>query len=632
MLQELEVQNLGPLRKAHLDFSPGMTAITGETGAGKSMLLRAVRLIQGGVSQGEKVSGNQESTWVQAVFDISTHQEIFSLLSEAGFTAEDIVEEEDGCDLFISRQVPREGRSRAVINGKTVPLSVLKEVGKHLVVIHGQADQLSLATKTSQRYLLDRYAQNNDLLEEYKYLWDTWKALQKRLDDVTHQSAQALQRIDYLKDSVEKIELINPQINEDDELRAQRTRAENAADLMQALRGALEALDGSNLSNDEGASVTQLLSRASLSLQKIKGIPEMEALSERLEVISDDISDIVLQLSKEAQEEVPSDEDIDTINSRLHQLADLMKRWGPTLADVLKWKEDAQQEIENSQLSPEAIEKLEKECENAHQKVSVAAQKLHDRRVEAAKKLQKHINDELSNLAMSDAHLEIRITPLEYPHSDGKTTEMLESHGKDDIEFLFSAFPQAPLLPLVKSASGGELSRLMLAIELSSTHIPSSTSSVRKDRNGKNSSIDDSQEEAIDESHESNETNDLNTNSSIKTFIFDEVDAGVGGSAAAELGKRLAQLARFEQVIVITHLAQVAAWAQTQFVVEKVKSTDNTSSHESIIETVVRQVQGKERVEEIARMLSGQESQVSLEHAQELLERCQEKNSDKGSY
>lgn len=562
MLEELEIHNLGPIRSALIAPAGGMTAITGETGAGKSMLLSAIRLISGGPSDGGRVSVGAQEAWAQGVFEVASSSAAVAAAREAGF------EPEDG-ELFLSRKVPASGRSRSMLSGRSVPRSVLASVAAELVTIHGQADQLRIATVSRQREFLDRYAGDEVALAAYGKTWNALRAMDERLERLSSQESSMRQQADYLRESIERINRVDPQPGEMDELRARRDRIENAAEIAEGVTRALGALDASQVTDDvESASAADLIDRASQALRAIHVEGVFSELADRLDSISTDLSDVVFSLSGEVDNEA-SVEDLDAINGRIHELDELTRRWGPELSDVITWRDKAVYDLEDLDASPEKVERLEAERAQLLEAAKKAAQTVSKRRRAAAKELASKVTAELDSLAMGTSKLEIRVAER----------EQLDATGADDIEFLFTPFPGSPQLPMGKSASGGELSRLMLALELvaAEKHVVAGGTVPPM------------------------------------TFIFDEVDAGVGGKAAVELGARLAKLAQSAQVLVVTHLPQVASWADEQYVVAKGETKDGS------IATTISQVRGDERVHEIARMLSGSESETSLEHAEELL-------------
>lgn len=562
MLEELEIHNLGPIRSALIAPAGGMTAITGETGAGKSMLLSAIRLISGGPSDGGRVSVGASEAWAQGVFEVASSPAAVAAAHEAGF------EPEDG-ELFLSRKVPASGRSRSMLSGRSVPRSVLGSIAAELVTIHGQADQLRIASSARQREFLDRYAGDDVALVAYGKAWNALRAMDERLKRLSSQESSMRQQADYLRESIERINRIDPQPGEMAELRARRDRIENAAEIAEGVNRALSALDASQVVDDvESSSATDLIDRASQALRAIHVDGVFSELADRLDSISTDLSDVVFTLSGEVDNDLGM-EDLDAINGRIHELDELVRRWGPELSDVIAWRDQAVFDLEDLDASPEKVSQLQAEREKLFGEALKAARAVSKRRVAAAKELAAKVTAELESLAMSGSKLEIHVSEREH----------LDASGADGIDFLFTPFPGSPQMPMGKSASGGELSRLMLALELvaAEKHVVAGGSVPPM------------------------------------TFIFDEVDAGVGGKTAVELGARLAKLAQSAQVIVVTHLPQVASWADEQYVVAKGEMDDGS------IATTINQVRGEARVHEIARMLSGSESEASLEHAEELL-------------
>ena len=562
MLEELEIHNLGPIRSALIAPAGGMTAITGETGAGKSMLLSAIRLISGGPSDGGRVSVGASEAWAQGVFEVASSPAAVAAAHEAGF------EPEDG-ELFLSRKVPASGRSRSMLSGRSVPRSVLGSIAAELVTIHGQADQLRIASSARQREFLDRYAGDDVALVAYGKAWNALRAMDERLERLSSQESSMRQQADYLRESIERINRIDPQPGEMAELRARRDRIENAAEIAEGVNRALSALDASQVVDDvESSSATDLIDRASQALRAIHVDGVFSELADRLDSISTDLSDVVFTLLGEVDNDLGM-EDLDAINGRIHELDELVRRWGPELSDVIAWRDQAVFDLEDLDASPEKVSQLQAEREKLFGEALKAARAVSKRLAAAAKELAAKVTAELESLAMSGSKLEIRVSEREH----------LDASGADGIDFLFTPFPGSPQMPMGKSASGGELSRLMLALELvaAEKHVVAGGSVPPM------------------------------------TFIFDEVDAGVGGKTAVELGARLAKLAQSAQVIVVTHLPQVASWADEQYVVAKGEMDDGS------IATPINQVRGEARVHEIARMLSGSESEASLEHAEELL-------------
>lgn len=587
MLEELEIRNLGPISHAVITPSYGMTAITGETGAGKSMLLSAIRLISGGKADSSRITSFASESWAQGVFSVPKSGIVSNLLQESGIDVEESESDDSKIDVYLSRTVPKSGRSRAVVSGCSVPKTLLDKICSQTITIHGQSDQLRIATSAKQREFLDSISCDSKELQEYSVAFKEWQDSVESYNRLINQESSSRQRADYLRESLEKIRQVDPKQNEDEELKAKRDCIENAAQIVRGLGEAISALDSSQI--DYGAidsvDALHLIDNASKALRSIKVSGNYEDFASSLEDISSQISDIVMQLAQQLDVD-ESQEDLDAINNRIHDLSDLTRRWGPQIDDVLEWAKKAQFELEDLDDSPEAIDRAKKACDKYYANAKNLADKLYDLRKSAAEKFSFEVSKELESLAMQDAQLLIKVNRREV---DETGVVDLDSHGLDNVEFLFKPFPSSDYLPMGSSASGGELSRLMLAMELVAAKFN-------------------------------------NSDSHSMTFIFDEVDAGVGGVAAVELGKRLAQLAKSSQVIVVTHLAQVASFADAQFVVRKSFSDSSVSGDSSndfdsslVVDTTVTKLDDSQREQEIARMLSGSQSQASLEHARELL-------------
>ena len=576
MLEELEIRSLGPIDHAVLHPHAGMTAITGETGAGKSMLLSAVQLLSGAGTQSEWVSPGAEQAWVQGIFDVSENGPVQDFARQAGAGCED-------SELFISRSVPSAGRSRSVVNGKSVPRSVLQGLGTYTVTVHGQAEQLKLASASRQREFLDRCARNGSELDQYQQAYAAVKEADGQLERIIQQQSQAQAQADYLRESIGRIDSVDPQKGEDEELKARRTRIENAADIATAVSSALEALDTSEADTGMGgAGAADRIDRAVRTLESSSAREVFKDEAQRLTSLHEDLQDIIFSLAHQIPDDV-SPQELDDINGRIHDLDELTKRWGPTLDDVLAWREKAGYDLEDLDASPERIEELRARREALRAEAHKKAEALSRKRSECAQELSSRVNEELGSLAMEGSRLDITVERKAQP----------DGWGEDTISFFFTPFPGSPQLPMGKSASGGELSRLMLALELV----------------------------AFDMQRGGHKQGDgvpaVTAGGTAPTLIFDEIDAGVGGKSAVELGKRLARLAKGSQVIVVTHLAQVASWADIQYVVRKGGQQDGP---DMAVHTDVTEASGHARVEEIARMLSGTDTQASLDHARELLE------------
>ncbi|QYN60271.1 DNA repair protein RecN [Bifidobacterium asteroides] len=582
MLEELEVRDLGPIHHALLRPAAGMTAITGETGAGKSMLLNAIRLISGSAARPQLVSPGARESWVQGIFDAvaaGAEDPVTAAITDAGLPLED-----EG-QIFLARTMPVKGRSRAALNGRKAPRGLLEEVAGMLVTVHGQADQMRMASPARQRDFLDAYAGDGPQLEAFSKAWRQYRQAQGHLEELRNQQSGAMAQADYLRESIARIDRVDPHSGEDRELKAQRDRIEHAAQISQGVMSALSALDSGQIDPDADApSATALVERAIAALEDIGVEGVFQESAQRLRSLNADLSDLVFTLSSQLDDE-GQEGDLDKINARIHDLDELTRRWGPDIDDVLAWRKKAAFELEDMDASPEKLEELQSQVEQFRGSALKAARALSVSRAKAARRLSELVDGELHSLAMAGAGLEIRVRP--------RQDQDMDVHGLDQIDFLFRPYPGSDLLPMGKSASGGELSRLMLALELVAAE-------------GHDSS-------GPDEPGDGHTSLDPQVGGPTMTFIFDEVDAGVGGRAAVELGRRLARLAVTAQVIVVTHLPQVASWADRQFVVAKGREGGDA------VETLVHQVEGEDREREIARMLAGSESTTSLRHARELL-------------
>ena len=338
MLEELEIRNLGPISNAVITPSKGMTAITGETGAGKSMLLSAIKLISGGKADSAKVSSFANESWAQGVFSVPKSSDVAQILQESGINAEECEDDDSKEEVYVSRSVPKTGRSRAVISGYSVPKSLLESVCSHTITIHGQSDQLRIATASKQREFLDSISCNSKELQDYESAFNKWQSAVEAYNRLINQQSSSRQRADYLRESLEKIQQIDPKPNEDENLKAKRDRIENAAQIVGAISEAVSSLDASQI--DYGAidsvDALHLVDNASKAIRSIRVDGDYSAIANQLDDISSQISDIVMQLAQQLDVD-ESQEDLDAINNRIHDLSDLTRRWGPQIDDVLEW-------------------------------------------------------------------------------------------------------------------------------------------------------------------------------------------------------------------------------------------------------------------------------------------------------
>ncbi len=571
MIETISIENLGVIAQAELPLGPGLTALTGETGAGKTMVLTSLKLLLGSKADPAIVRAGTQRCVVEGAFALEEDAKCIQIAQEAGCEIEDDL-------LLASRVVPATGRSRAHLGGRAVPASVLGQVGSRLVSIHGQADQLRLRTAAAQRRALDAVggSEHEQLCRQYSSCYRAWNQARQDLETWREQALAREGEIAGLRHALEQLEALDPKPGEDQALAEEASRLENLDLLRSGAAQAANAISGDEL-NDDVANVIALVSVARRSLENAADHDSrLASLMPRLNEVAALTSDLAMELTDYLS-------DLDADPDRLawvHERREQLRRGcleigglGQVFANVdelLAFGQHSAARLAQLDGPLDREAELVAEVERTGKELKTVAKRLSQARTKLAKLLSQQVSAELEGLMMRGAKLQVRLNPLEQP---GPT-------GMEEVELLLRAHPGAAALPLEKGASGGELSRIMLALEVV---LAQHTATKRH------------------------------------TFVFDEIDAGVGGRAAVEIGRRLAALARHHQVIVVTHLAQVAAWAQTQLVV--VKQVGQASNEATT--TAVETVNGPERVRELARMLSGQsDSQTALRHAEELLEQA----------
>lgn len=549
MIESIGIRNLGVIESAQLTLAPGFTALTGETGAGKTMVLNALNLLLGGRADSSAVRRNQASLFVEGSWLVSD-PELISAIEQTGAAVED-------SQLLVNRSVTADGRSRAAMGGVQVPAGTLAEIAEQLVTVHGQSDQLRLRSIAAQRDALDEFggAEVVDAFSAYSMAFVSFKELSARLERQTNSSAQDQARIAELREMISSIEKLAIQPGELPEIEEKINRLSNVEHLQIAASLAHEAL----VSEDAPAAL-QMIATAVRSLES-SGDPQLIELGRRLAELGSLASEVSAELASFLVDLEADPQQLEALQSRKAALVQLERKYGKSSDDLLANLPQLQSELLDLDSSDEQLEKLEMQVAAMESQLSQAASNLTSARKAAAVRLEAAIEQELNQLAMSGVRFSIAISEL----------PDFENSGIDRVEFMLSNSGSEPR-PIAKGASGGELSRIMLAIELV-----------------------------------------LVAKKPLPTMIFDEVDAGVGGQAALELGKRLKKLAERTQVIVVTHLPQVAAFANQQIQVTKDSAGEVTTSS-------VRTLSAAERRVELARMLSGNpDSEVALAHADELL-------------
>lgn len=569
MLREIRLRNLGVIADATLEWSPGLNVVTGETGAGKTMVVSGLGLLLGERADADRVRTGAKSALVEGFVAVPD-----------GYTYPDgveIEETDEDEDLILSRTVSASGRSRAQVAGRSVPVGVLSEIGHSLVTVHGQADQWRLKRPEEHREVLDAFAGEDvaAIAATYREGFTRLKALRAERRELVVKAQERAQRLAMLEAGIARIDDVAPFPGEDVELAQESERLTHAEDLLGATRGAGGALAGDETAPDEPNALA-LLAHARASVESAAALDD--SLSEyiaRIKEVQTLAADVAADLAGYTAGLEMDPERLAAVHSRRAALTALCKAYGPELSDVIAWRERAGVEASELAGSDDRAAAIDAEIEDLTPRVAAAALSLHEARRKAAERLGEAVTQELRHLAMTSASLVVEVSVAESESGldlgGGRFARPTE-HGIDDVTILLSANQGMEPKPVTKAASGGELSRVMLALE-----VVSSTGAV-------------------------------------PTFVFDEVDAGVGGEAAWDIGARLARLAEHAQVIVVTHLAQVAAHADNHLVVEK-------SQDGAVTESGIRAVTGDERHVELARMLGGvSDSDVAIQHARHLLE------------
>ncbi|NKY88199.1 DNA repair protein RecN [Nocardia veterana] len=587
MLTEIRIDGLGVISTATAQFHAGLTCVTGETGAGKTMVVTGLHLLGGARADAGRVRQGASRAVVEGRFTVdevhdSARDEVEKVLESSG------AQRDDDDSIIAVRTVSSDGRSRAHLGGRSVPAAVLSDFTAPLLTVHGQNDQLRLQRPDQQLQALDRFAGEAvaGLLRKYQLARRTWLQARTELLERTARSRELALEADRLQHSLNEIDTVAPEPGEDERIVAEVLRLSDLDSLRDAAGAAHEALAGPGDSPGEGAGALDALGTARARLEASDD-PALTALAPRLGEAIAVVADVTTELSSYLSD-LPSDPAaLDSLLTRQAELKSLTRKYAPDVDAVIAWAEDARNRLASLDVSEEALAALAAEVETAAEQVRETAKKLTAARRKAARKLAAAVSAELSGLAMGRAKLEVEVRPLPAAAQDSApiTVDGAELHagatGVDEVEFRLSAHSGAQSLPLSRSASGGELSRVMLALEVV-----------------------------------------LAASEYGSTMVFDEVDAGVGGRAAVEIGRRLARLARTHQVIVVTHLPQVAAFADTHLVVDKVDDGKGVNSG-------VRALTTDERVVELARMLAGlDDTETGRAHAEELLATARAEKAD----
>ena len=549
MIESLDISNLGVIANAHVDFGPGLVVVTGETGAGKTMVLSSLQLLLGARADAALVRSGTERLSVDGIFSITP--DIGSRVEDAGGLVE-------GDELIVGRSVRAAGRSRAHLGSRPVPAAVLADIVGSMVTIHGQSDQIRLTGEAAQRRALDQFggSEHGAVLEEYRAAFRAAVDIKHRLDSLRGDASERAEEIDDLRAAIDQIETLDPQPGEEEDLVREAARLTNVEDLRALMGASLGYLKGDDRGDYAGAvesarsAYAQLdeASRFDEAVADFVARARNQALE--LDALADDVSSYLSRLDADPQR-------LAQIHARRAAIKDALRGRAADVEGLLAWVQEAR--VRLAELSAPASDPalVEQELRAAQEHVLACGSRLTAARTTLAAELASGVNDELHALSMPDATL----------HIDLDATKPT-SHGCETVVFRLQPHPHAPARPLGQGASGGELSRVMLALELM-----------------------------------------LGRTEASSTFIFDEIDAGIGGQTATEVGARLKRLAASRQVIVVTHLAQVAAFGDQHLVIEK---NDGT--------TQVREVRGEAREAELTRMMGGDpHSAAARRHASQVL-------------
>ena len=575
MLEELRITSLGVIDESVLELGTGFTAITGETGAGKTMVVTALGLLLGGRADSGAVRTGAKAARVEGLVRVDALPHgLTEQVDELGG------EVEDG-RLLLARQISAEGRSRAFAGGAAVPAAALNSLADPLVAVHGQSDQHRLLRVSAQRDSLDSFAGPKalSLREQYADCYRRLRDTESELAEVVTTARERAREADLLRFGLGEVEEVDPQPGEDEQLATEEARLGFA----DTLRTAAEQAHTS-LSSEEGGPDAQSTVGAARTL--LDGVREHDAeageLADRLAEVSYLLADVAADVASYASAVDTDPLRLAAVSERRAALTALTRKYGETVDEVLAWSRTAAQRLLEIDNTDEHIEELRARCTELRRNLADLGAALSAERAKAAGRLGKVVTAELTSLAMPHAELTVSVTQVEEADPEqGLEVEgrvvRFGSAGLDDVEFLLAANKGAEPRPLGKGASGGELSRVMLAVEVA-----------------------------------------LAATNPVPTFVFDEVDAGVGGKAAVEVGRRLAQLARHAQVLVVTHLPQVAAFADQHVVVQK-------SSDGFVTTSGLTALDADGRVRELSRMLAGlEDSDTAIAHAEELLATAQE--------
>jgi len=569
MLLELNIRNFAIIDELKVGFHDGLNILTGETGAGKSIIIDAMQLVTGGRGSIDYIRSEAEKSEIEALFDLESDHPVFDVLQSLGMNVP-----QDHL-LLLKREILKSGKSICRVNGQLVTLTMLKEIGEWLIQVHGQHQHQHLLFEEKQLELLDSYGQNqiNMTKQEFQLLYHKYQNLLREVKHLSEDEQKLTQRLDLIKYQIDEITKANLKLGEDEELTNQRNRIRNAEKIM---KGILDSAD--ILSKENGA--VDLLSYATSILDPISHYDsDIKKIHEQLQNLFYQIEDIASEINRFAQKYDFNPDEIDVIEERLSILHHLKRKYGNTVDDILEYAASIEDEVEILEHRDHHLQKLQLELNEVEQDMVVEALELSKLRISLAKTLSNKIVKELVDLEMKNVQFKIDIKYQEKSDGvpvNGKYITIFE-HGLDKIQFLIAPNPGEPLKPLSKIASGGELSRIMLAIL-----------SILSDQDR------------------------------INTFVFDEIDTGVSGRAAQSIAEKLSYVGKNKQVFVITHLPQVAIMGDHHYLIHKKVKNNHTFTDLELLNE-------NDRILEVARMLGGSEiTETTIKHANEMICKAKE--------
>ncbi len=565
MLRELRIKNFTIIDDLSINFETGLNVLTGETGAGKSIIVDAISLILGDKASLDMIKTGSKDASIEAYFDNKNH----SLLDELN------IDSDDG--IIIRRNISAQGKGRAYINDTSVSLQTLAGIGECLIDIHGQHEHQGLLKKDNHLFFLDSFG---GLTEEVAYLHSLYSevaTLRNQVSELKERIRQRSQRIEFLRFQINEIDSANLKAGEKEAIEDEMKILLNLSKLKESSETAYSLLYDS-----EGSCLEQMSNAASRIRDMLNFDPDAKELLDIVDSTILQIEDAALLLRKFKDKYDIDPQRLTELDERLDLIKRLQKKYGEDFDEVIRYRDKAEEELKSLKYADEQQEAFELELNAKDKEIKAVAEGLSEKRQATAKKMEKMVIVELHELGFQKAVFKI----------DMKRKETVLASGIDDMEFLFSANPGEPVKQLIKVASGGELSRIMLALKCIEISQQSAVSS-QQSKKDKSSEL-------------------ITYNSELRTLIFDEVDAGIGGITAQQVGKRLKAISNNYQVLCITHLPQIAAMADNHLKVEKVMGKD-------AVKVNIEPLTGNKRQEELARMMSGTVTEVSLKHAEELL-------------